>query len=352
MARLALKDIRRGDPISGIYLVEGANFKQSRNGKPFIQMTLRDASAAVKALRWEANRQEFREIEKNPFLHVTGRVEEFQGAPQVIIDELDALSAEAAKVDPTDFLPASRYSLDEMERALHGLIAEIEDDGVRELVGRVLERPIVAHGLRRAPAGKSMHHGWVGGLLEHTLSLARIAKGIAAHYPWVDESLLIAGVVLHDIGKVEELAYDVGFSYTDNGQLVGHITIAVGWIEEAAREVKGLDPEKLMHLKHLVTSHHGKLEFGSPRVPMSAEAIILHFIDNIDARIAGYLEAFETSGGSKKEASWSDYHPMFASRLFFPADLGERVQKAEEQSTEAGPGTTTSTPPGELPFGN
>ncbi|MCA8960950.1 MAG: HD domain-containing protein, partial [Planctomycetes bacterium] len=274
MGRTFLKDLKRGMSVSDVFLVESANFKQARNGSHFLQLVLRDYTGSVRALRWESNPEEYRQIERNPFLFASGRVEEYQGNLQIIVDEMTSLSADDAKVDPAEFLPRSRYSIDAMVDELRRLIGSIERAPVRALVERVLERPDGWPGLRGAPAGKTMHHAYIGGLLEHVLSLAKLALGVADHFPWLDRGLLIAGIVLHDLGKIGELDYRAGFSYTTEGQLIGHIAMVTQWIDEAARSVPDLDAETLIELKHLVLSHHGKLEFGSPKVPATAEAIV------------------------------------------------------------------------------
>ncbi|MEM7167027.1 MAG: HD domain-containing protein [Planctomycetota bacterium] len=337
MSQPRLNDIRRGDTVEGIYLVEGANFKQGRNGKYFIQMTLRDASAAVRGLRWEASQEDFAKLEKNPFLSLQGRVEEFQGNRQIIVDGFEPLSGEDARIDPKDFLPHTKYDIDEMLDELRQIVADVPNPGVRDLVHAVLARPEVAKGLPATPAGKSMHHAYVGGLLEHVVSLCRLALQIADHYPWIDRSVLIAGVVLHDLGKVSELSHTTGFNYTDEGQLLGHIVIALGWIDEAARNVPELPAETLLEIKHIVASHHGKLEFGSPKTPMTAEAIALHFIDNLDAKLAAFHQSFQDAPLAGADR-WSEYSHMFSSRLYFPRRMDDGPTQQHNEGVTEGQG--------------
>lgn len=355
-----LGELRRGDAVDGIYLVETANFKQARNGKPFLQLVLRDATAAVKAVRWETSREEFRALERCAFLAAKGRAEEFQGNLQIVVDGFEPISEEDARIDPQDFLPRSRHDIAGMARALDQIILSISNPAIRSLVQKVLERPEVAEGLRLAPAGKSMHHAYVGGLLEHVLSLARLAIRVVEHYPWLDRSLLLAGVVLHDIGKVRELSYKTGFGYTDEGQLLGHIVIALGWIDESAKAVPDLPEGTLLEIKHLVTSHHGQLEYGSPRVPMTGEAVALHFIDNLDAKLAGLQQTFQDLPAERRER-WSDYSHLLGTRLYFPPRMdqlskefeGQALEDTEDssQSADASPSEPAEgSPQGELRF--
>ncbi|MGA1489602.1 MAG: 3'-5' exoribonuclease YhaM family protein [Planctomycetota bacterium] len=316
-----LKNLERGARIEGVFLVETANFKQTRNGKHFLQLVLRDHSASVKAVRWDSNRDEFRGVERCPFLRVSGRVEEYQGNTQIIVDQLEPVGAEDARVDPAEFLPRSRFDLDAMQKELEEIIASISDDGVRRIVLAVLDRPGLRRSFRNAPAGKTMHHAYVGGLLEHVLSLAQVAERICDHYRWLDRSMLIAGVVLHDIAKTAELSFDTGFGYTDEGQLIGHIVLVSRWIREAAETLGDVDPETVLQLEHLVLAHHGKLEFGSPKKPMTAEALAMHFIDNLDAKLAGYWQAFRQANPGPQDSRFGDQNFMLEVRPYFPRRL-------------------------------
>ncbi|HIA27810.1 MAG TPA: HD domain-containing protein [Planctomycetes bacterium] len=353
MEQPLLRDISRGDRMGGIYLVEGANLKTARNGKHFIQMALRDHTSSVKAVRWETSREEFRKVESKPFLRVEGRVEEYQGNPQVIVDKLEALSAKDANLEATDFLPRTKHDVDAMQKELEERIAAISDEGVRSLVLRILERPGLRENLRTAPAGKMMHHAYIGGLLEHVLSLVQLADKICDHYPRLDRDIFLAGVVLHDIGKTEELSCEDGFSYTDEGQMVGHIVMVVSWIDEAARDLGGLDPEMVLQLKHLVVSHHGKLEYGSPKKPMTAEALAMHFIDNLDAKLIGYFEAYDQLSPTAESSRWGEMSYLLDVRPYFPTGLDFRTQPARtgrpKTPPESGDASTTKES-GQLPF--
>ena len=313
-----LKNLKRGERLEGVFLVETANFKQTRNGKHFVQLVLRDHSAAVKALRWDSSREEFRGIERHPFLRVSGRVEEYQGNMQIVVDELEPVGADDARIDPAEFLPRSRFDLEAMQKELENLILSIQDEGLRRIVLKVLDRPGLRTAFRNAPAGKTMHHAYVGGLLEHVLSLAQVAERVCDHYRWLDRGMLLAGVILHDIGKTAELSYETGFGYTDEGQMIGHIVLVSGWIRDATRELGDIDPEIALQLEHLVLSHHGKLEYGSPKKPMTAEAIAMHFIDNLDAKLAGFWQAFRESNPGPSDNRWGDMNFMLEVRPYFP----------------------------------
>ncbi len=337
-----LKNLKRGVRLEGVFLVEIANFKQTRNGKHFIQLVLRDHSAAVKALRWDSTREEFRGVEQNPFLRVSGRVEEYQGNLQVVVDELEPVNSDDARVDPSEFLPRSRFDLDQMQKELESRIISIRPDELRKLVLEVLDRPGLRQSFRNTPAGKSMHHAYVGGLLEHVLSLAQLAEKVCDHYRWLDRGMLLAGVILHDIGKTAELNCETGFGYTDEGQLIGHIVIVAGWIREAAQKLE-IDPEIALQLEHLVVSHHGRLEFGSPKRPMTAEALALHFIDNLDAKLAGFWQAYRESNPGPSDTRWGDQNFMLETRPYFPRRLDVLDEDLLPPHIESDRSTTSET---------
>ncbi|MFN0059722.1 MAG: 3'-5' exoribonuclease YhaM family protein [Planctomycetota bacterium] len=350
MPRKYLRDLGRGDSVQEIFLVEAANYKQARNGSCFIQMTLRDSSGAMRALRWEANREEFRLVEQQPFLLVGGRIEEYQGNLQIIVDEMTSLSAGDAKVNPAEFLPHTKIPIERMQAEFDELVRAIPNPAVRRLVEAVLARPGLRKKLATAPAGKVLHHAYIGGLLEHVLALSRLADKVHGLYPWLDRSLLMAGVVLHDLGKTAELTYDTGFGYSDAGQLLGHITLVSSWIEEAAQKLGDIDAELLLELQHIVVSHHGKLEFGSPKIPMTAEALALHIIDNLDAKLAGFLQAFEDVRQEPGSSRWGEFSPMLGCRPFFPEHLARALAPPPTRAG-ASPRKSDAGKPGELLFG-
>ena len=326
-------------------------------------MTLRDRTATVKAMRWESSQDEFRDIQRRPFIRIQGRVEEYQGAPQVIIDGLDPLSAEEAGLETTEFLPRTKHDIPELERELEERVASLKNDDVRQLVVTILARPGLRDRLRLSPAGKAMHHAYIGGLLEHVMSLVQLADKVCDHYPWLDRDILIAGVLLHDIAKTDELTIENGFSYTDEGQLLGHIVLCCNWIHEAAKENENLDPEVVLQVQHLVASHHGKLEFGSPKKPSTPEALAMHFIDNLDAKLTGFLELFSKASPGPGDPRFGDHSMLLETRPYFAHRLdGHTGIAATEKVRDAvgGGGSSASAKPtqadkdedrtGDLPF--
>ena len=318
---LPVAQMKKGARISGgIYLVEEANFKQTRNSKYFIQFQLRDRTGSIKAVRWEASAAEFDSFSTEDFLRINGRVEEFQQRLQIIIDDFTRVPPE--EVNHEDFLPVSPRDPAEMERELLEAIASVQDPHLKGLLTKFMEDPEVRSGFLRCPAGRAMHHAYIGGLVEHVLSIIGAAKLIARNYPSLNVDVLIASAILHDIGKVRELSYSHSFNYTDEGQLVGHIAIGLLMLSEKVRSVPGFPPEMLLHLEHVILSHHGLPEHGAVKPPMTAEAVAFHYLDNLDAKLA-MIDSLKreldlADEMTDRDRRWTDFKPSLGRRIFFP----------------------------------
>ena len=342
-----------GDRVEGVYLVDNASLKTARNGKLFITMTLRDHTAGLKAVRWESNQDEYRQLDRNPFLRIQARVEEYQGKLQLVLDSLVPLSAAEVGLQATEFLPRTSCDIEVLERELEERVTSIKNDGVREIVVKILARPGLREKLKISPAGKALHHAYIGGLLEHMISLVKLADQVCDHYSWLDRDILIGGVILHDIAKTAELDVENGIRYTEEGQLLGHIVLCCNWIHEAAIQLEDIDPETTMQLQHIVASHHGMLEFGSPKKPMTAEALAIHFIDNLDAKLMAFLELFENANLGPGDSRLGEHSYILDVRPYFPQQLNYRSSGAIERpatknSDSESPHSGKET--GELPF--
>lgn len=315
--RIPCAELQRGQRVDQVFLVEESNFKQTRNGKYFIQMELRDGTGSIRAIRWEASREIYESFAADDFIRVLGRVEEFQQHLQIIIDALEPRTMDS--VDLSDFLPRTEKDIPQMMEELRSIIGETRNPFVRRLLQDFLEDPEVRSGLPRCPAGKSLHHAYIGGLLEHILSLACAARRLAPNYPQIDGDLLVAGALLHDIGKLRELSFSGSFRYTDYGQLVGHIPIGITWVKEKAEAIEGFPQDLRIHLEHIVASHHGLPEYGAVKPPMTAEAMAFHHLDDLDAKLAS-LETIrkEQKLGGGPESRWSLWNPVLGRRLYFP----------------------------------
>jgi 3'-5' exoribonuclease len=319
--RTPVAQLRKGDKISrGIYLVETANFKQTRNNKFFIQLSLRDRTGSIKAILWEATQELFDSFSTEDFLRIDGRVEEFQQNLQIVVDGLQPVADDS--VDFEEFLPVSARNPSDMARELEATIASMSDPHLKALMLAFWEDPEIRRGILRCPAGKVLHHACIGGLLEHILSLMGAAKLIARNYPRLNADMLLAAAFFHDIGKIRELSYSRAFNYTDVGQLVGHMGIGLVMLEEKAKLLPGLPREVLLHLEHIVASHHGLPEHGAMKPPMTPEAIAFHYLDNLDAKLAmveSLARELEVQGdAASEERRWTDFKPALGRRIFFP----------------------------------
>ena len=315
--------LRKGDRVRRlVLLVETSNFKQTRNQKYFIQMSLRDRTAAIRAVRWEATEELYRSFTVDDFVRVDGRVEEFQQSPQLIVDAIEKVPAEG--VDFGDFLPTTPKDIGELTAALREAVQSVRRPPLRALLESLLDDPEVFSALTRCPAGKSLHHAYIGGLLEHIVSLIGLGRLVASSYPTLDADLLVAAAVLHDIGKIRELSYKRNFSYTSEGQLLGHLALGIELVREKASAIADFPEKLLLEILHIIASHHGVPEYGALKVPMTREAIVFHYLDNLDAKMSTFdtveqeIEQLGADPAPGDGGRWSDYRPFLGRKLFFP----------------------------------
>lgn len=295
------------------FLLHDVVRRQSKDGRPFLLTTLRDRTGQMAGVYWDVPLSV--DVWARPGLAVlvSGRVNLYKDALQVNISELERANG----LDMTAFLPASRRPLGEM-RAELGEVIETLAAPWRELAARLLLEGALAERFAVAPAARGMHHAYVGGLLEHTLSMAAVARLLATHYPYVNIDLLLSGVLLHDLGKADSYSLDEGFGHSDDGRLVGHILRGALLIERAAAEL-AFPADEQQQLLHLIAAHHGTLEWGSPVVPRTLEAVLLHQIDLLDSRMAGYLDHVRNDAGG---GVWTTKRSeMFGTELRRPSGL-------------------------------
>ncbi len=317
MSRRLLQQMGDGDAVDEVYLVTEKQLRANRNGNLYLQLELRDRSGSMSARMWNAGENLFRSFESGDFLHVKGKVQLFQGALQMIVTHLER--AEAEKLDLTDFLPHSEQDISEMWKHLRETLMRLSNPHLRALVECFLMDADFERGFCSAPAGIRNHHAYVGGLLEHVVTLLRGAEALVPLYPALDRDLLLVGIFLHDAGKIRELSYHRSFGYSDEGQLVGHIVIGVEMLNEKVAQVSDLTGEPfptelLLRLKHLIVSHHGTYEFGSPRLPMTPEAIALHYLDNFDAKVHSF--ARDIREDRNQTSAWTPFNQSLQRRLF------------------------------------
>jgi 3'-5' exoribonuclease len=269
--------------VTSSFLVHSKEVRQKKSGEIYLSLMLADRTGELDSKMWDNAADVADAFDRDDFIQVKGMIQIFHNRPQMTIHKLRRM--DESEIDFADYFPASRRDSEEMWRELNGIVAGIGNAHLKSLLIAVLSDEEIARRYRRAPAAKQIHHAFLGGLIEHVLSLCALARMTASNYPNIDVDLLLTGVVLHDIGKIYELNYERGFSYSNEGQLIGHITIAMRMI---ADKLAGLPefPRPLRTLvEHMVLSHHGRLEYGSPKVPQFPEALLLHHLDDLDSKM-------------------------------------------------------------------
>lgn len=305
-----LKDYRDGDRVSDIYLCK---FKQSavtKNGKPYETVILQDKTGTMDAKIWEPNSAGIEEFDALDFIEVFGEVTSFQGAFQVNVKRIR--HCKEGEYDQSEYLPVSKKDIGQMYEQLKKYIASVENEYCRQLLQRLfVENQEFAKRFCRSSAAKSVHHGFVGGLLEHTLSVTKLCDYYCESYPILKRDLLLTAAMCHDIGKTRELSLFPENDYTDMGNLLGHIVMGSEMISNLAKEIPGFPPTLLGELKHCILAHHGELEYGSPKKPALIEAVALNFADNTDAKLETFTELLEASN----ETGWLGYNRMLESNI-------------------------------------
>jgi 3'-5' exoribonuclease len=287
-----LTAFEEGKLFDGYFLVLAKQQRTTKTNKPYLNLILGDKTGQLEARVWELGDPRIaREFDRGDIVKVRGSASRFGEQLQLKIDQLR--TATPAEADLADMLPATTYDVDELWSQLQAFIASFTEPDLKRLLLALFDDPAVAAAFRRAPAAKQLHHAWLGGLLEHVVSLLTLADKVAAHYPSLHRDLLLTGVILHDIGKTRELSWEIGFEYTLEGTLLGHIQIGAALAERTMDSLPAFPPKLKTLVLHMILSHHGKLEFGSPKLPMIPEALALSFVDDFDAKMQAMASEFE-----------------------------------------------------------
>jgi 3'-5' exoribonuclease len=317
MSRRFVKDLADGEILEEVYLVADKQLRANRNGNLYIQMDLRDRTGVINARLWNSTDAQFRGFEPGDFLLIRGKVQLFQGTLQIILTHLER--HEPQKIELTDFLPHTEHDVGKLLEKLRGFLRKSGNLHLKALAECFFIDSELMRAFSQVPAGVRNHHAYVGGLLEHVTNMLDAADRLAPLYPAVDRDLLAMGIFLHDIGKTRELNCGRVFAYTDEGQLIGHIVLGVEMLNEKAAKVPELTGEPfprelLWRLKHMIVSHHGELSFGSPVLPMTPEAIALHHLDNLDAKVHSF--ARDIREDRNPTTAWTPFNPSMSRRLY------------------------------------
>lgn len=284
--------------VTSYFVLSSLQVRDRRQGGQFLSVNLTDKTGTMPAVMWEDFQESIAPCSEGCYVKVQGQITRYQNKFQMALQRL-RFAAES-EIDPADYLPVTHFDIDAMWEELRGYVSGFANPDLRRLVFSFLDDPEIAAAYRVAPAAKVLHHAWIGGLLEHVVTLVRVCRATAPFYPEVDPDLLVTGAILHDIGKIRELHWKSSFGYTLEGQLIGHINIAQGMLTEKIRQLQPF-PEKLRILvEHMILSHHGKYEFGSPKLPMTPEALLLNTLDDLEAKMQTLRNAFAAAAAQGK----------------------------------------------------
>lgn len=322
-----LAELSPGSNLTGTYLLNSCELGTTKNGQAFGKLVLADPSAQVEARVWDRAEELLTPLAPGGVVKITGRVDSYRGQTQVIVENI-----EAATADPADFLPASPVPAEQLWQQLGAALRQVHDRNLKNLLDLFFADQGFRNIFGRAPAAKAAHHAYVGGLLEHTASLATMAVAAAQHYTHLDGDVLIAGALLHDIGKTAELTLGPPIDYTDQGRLMGHLALGLGMLEEKLDTLKKFPAPLADHLRHLILSHHGQEEFGSPIKPQTPEAMALHLLDDLDAKTAMVKEALEARPNGQ---AWTPFHRLLERFLFTPVDEAEAASQDQPDQEPA-----------------
>jgi 3'-5' exoribonuclease len=297
-----VSDLTTEQSVTTFLLVCEKEVRSTKEGKPYLRLELGDRSGTIEARMWDQIDSVSKEVDREDIVKVQGRVEIYRGKPQFSVQQMR--KAKPDEVDLADFLPSTKEDVEQLFKQLLAEAASIKNPWLNKLNTEILNDPKISTRYKRAPAAKVMHHAYLGGLLEHVIGLCGLAHQISAHYPELDLDLLLTAAILHDVGKLDELCYDRAIGYTSEGQLLGHIVMEIETVANAISKIEGFPPALKAVVQHLLISHHGQYEFGSPRLPMIREALVFHYMDDLDSKLAAVRAAL---AGESGDELWSVY---------------------------------------------
>jgi 3'-5' exoribonuclease len=329
-----VSDLQDGQLISTLFLVCEKGIRTSARGKSWLELSLRDRTGSIPGKMWDNFEAIAKTFECDDVVVIRGRVKLYNGQKEVTLEQI--IPAEEREYDLGDFLAHTKYDVEKLYADLRSSVAAVANPFLKRLLESIVEDPTIAPRLKRAPAAMMMHHAFIGGLLEHIVSLIGLGRGVLAQYPELDADLLLSGIVLHDLGKIDELSYERGVQYTTQGRLLGHITIGIGIVRDKIKLIPGFPAELAILVEHLILSHHGSLEFGSPTLPQTREAVALHFLDDMDSKMAAMRATLASESGNDE---WTDRNPALRRAILRtetylgqPAKGGSAPPKSTETS--------------------
>jgi 3'-5' exoribonuclease len=312
MKKVFVKDIVKETDVNDYFLVVKKGIYTTKNNKQYVSIRLRDRTGSIEGRIWDRVEELAPAFERNDLVYVESKARTFQEAVQLNVTSVHKVEKDIPMSDLGEFYPASETGIKELQAAFFELVNGIRNPHLKGLFNELEKRNGILERFFFLPASIGVHHVYIGGLLEHSVNLARMAKEMS-RFIRADEDLLVAGSLLHDIGKVEEIEVKGGFGFSDKGRLLGHITIGIVMCESMAGAVAGFPDFLCDTLKHIILSHHGEAEWGSPKKPMCVEALVIHYLDNLDAKVAGVREFMQEN---MEDEIWTQYHKLYESRYY------------------------------------
>jgi 3'-5' exoribonuclease len=317
MARRFINQLGEHEAVDQIFLVSDKQLRTNRNGNLYLQLRLTDRTGSVTAMLWNVNDQVSGSFDNGAYVRVQGTTQFYNGALQMIVQRVERV--DPATIDETEFQTLASTDIDQLASRMAALLRGVRNYHLRALAECFLIDEQFMDKFLRAPAGVKNHHAYHGGLIEHVVSLMEVAAAVAPLYPDMDADLLLLGAFLHDVGKINELTYERELGYSDEGQLIGHLVIAIEILDQKIKESQSLCdepfPDQLrLLLKHMILSHHGEYEFGSPKLPMTREAVALHYLDNLDAKLQLFNLLMQSDANA--ESNWTTYQPSLGRKLY------------------------------------
>lgn len=301
-----VKDIKAGDKVSDFFLVAEKNSAFSQKGAPYLNLRLRDKTGEVDGKVWDHVAELEVVFKKGDIIHLQARAVSYKNAVQLSL--LNARLADDAEIDPIDYFPAVQGDINELYNSLMTYAGKIKHPALQKLLAAFFDDGRTRELFKRAPAAKGFHHSYIGGLLEHTLSVTQLLDAVADHYTGLNRDLILIGGILHDIGKIHEFTYDRLIDYSNEGRLIGHIVMGVEMIDAKIAAIPDFPSQLAMELRHIILSHHGVLEFGSPKRPKTVEALFVHHIDDLDAKVNAFRESIKDADDADSE--WTPFHRL------------------------------------------
>jgi len=327
--RTYIADAAPNQLIEGVFAIQNCQLGQTKNGKPYLKCLIGDKSGRAPGRMWNASEQIVSALPTDGFVYLEGQTQPYQGEMQVIIQTI--APAQPSDADLQELLPSTAYDIDAMFDEVRGILGGLSSPSMQRLAQAYLGDAALMQRFKQAPAAMQLHHAFIGGLLEHTLALLRLGEAVLPLYPRVNRDLVLMGLFIHDLGKCAELTWETGFGYSDDGQLVGHIARGLVWLNDKARALdeagEGVPAEALRVLEHIIVSHHGVPEFGAVKIPATPEAILVHLLDNVDAKMQMSLDATrsEKAGGAELGGNFTEKMWALGTRLYRPDPLAEEA---------------------------